>query len=155
MRMKPPVSRFSLVGVERARGGRVLRLQTPISLRSSVLAARCSRVLTLTWYFGVRHGADRPRAELEQVRASGRHRLLGHPDDVRLELVGRRRRVLGRDDHVAAADVDLVGQGDRDRLAGDGLWQVAVERSPAASTVLAMPGGQDAHAIPGRQGAAG
>ncbi|MNR33106.1 hypothetical protein D3C85_1507490 [compost metagenome] len=49
--MKPPVSRFSLYG-SNAIGWSKLRLQTPISFRSSFFAARCSSVLTLTLYFG-------------------------------------------------------------------------------------------------------
>jgi hypothetical protein len=62
-------------------------------------------------------GAERARAELDQVRAARQQRLLAHPDHVRLELVGEAGRIVGGADHVAAADVDLVGEGQRDGLA--------------------------------------
>ena len=45
---------------------------------------------------------------------------------VRLELVGDARRRVGGGEHVAAADVDLVGERQRDRLPGDRLVEVAV-----------------------------
>ena len=86
-------------------------LQTPISFSSSVLAARCSSVLTLILYLGaVTVADDGLRADLQPVGAAGQQRLLGHPDDGRLELVGDLRRAVGRGDHVAARAVDLVGQ---------------------------------------------
>ena len=52
-------------------------LQTPISLSSSVFAARCSSVLTLTLYFGsVMVAATVLRADLQPVRPAGQHRLV-------------------------------------------------------------------------------
>jgi hypothetical protein len=59
------------------------------------------------------------RAEAQQVAAPAQHRLLGHPDDGRAELVGHHRRVGRRGEDVAAADVDLVGERQRDRLPAD------------------------------------
>ena len=45
-------------------------------------------------------GGDRAGADLHQVRPAGQHALLGHPDEVALELVGdaggRGRRGRGR-----------------------------------------------------------
>ena len=49
-------------------------------------------------------------AELQPIAAAGDHRLVGHPDDGRFELVGGVRRVLGRGDDVAARAVDLLGR---------------------------------------------
>ena len=72
---------------------------------------------------------------------------------VRLELVGHLRRVVGGRDHVAAADVDLVGQGERDRLAGDGLLQVAVEGDDPRDGALTARG-QTPHAVTRPHGAA-
>jgi hypothetical protein len=73
--------------------------------------------------------------------------LLVHPQQVRGELVGHLRRIAGGGDHVAAADVDLVGQRQRDRLAAPGHGQLAVrpehramrERRPDGSTTTASP----------------
>jgi hypothetical protein len=41
-----------------------------------------------------------------------------HPDERRLELVGDFGRRVRACDDVAAADVDLVGERERDRVAG-------------------------------------
>ena len=71
---------------------------------------------------------DRLRAELQPIAAAREQLLLGHPHDRRFELVGGLGRVGRRGDHVAARAIDLVGQGQRDRLAGDRLVEVAVER---------------------------
>ena len=112
-------------------------LQTPISFRSSRFAARCSSVLTLIRYLGsARVALRRQRADLQQVGAAGEHRLFGHPDDGALELVGDLRGRSGRGDHVAARDVDLVGERQGDRLPGDGDRQVAAGGDDAGDAAL-------------------
>jgi hypothetical protein len=90
---------------------------------------------------------DGTRADLEEVRPTRQHRLVRHPDDRRLELVrdlGRRRR--GRD-HIAAGDVDLVDQGQGDRLAGDRLAEVAIRGDDARRALAAR--GLHANALAG------
>ena len=103
-------------------------MQTPISLSVSVFAATCSSVLTLTLYFGLVeravHGAG---ADLDEIGAAGQHRLIAHPQDARLELVGDLERITGRADDIAAADIDLVLEREGHRLAGDR----ALSRSPS------------------------
>ncbi len=76
---------------------------------------------------GVGHcGGDRAGAELEQVRPAREELLLGHPHEVALELVGDPGGRGRRDDDVAAGDVDLVGEGEGDGLAGGRLLEVAL-----------------------------
>ena len=76
-------------------------------------------------------GADRARANLHEIGAARQHRLFGEPGDRRLELVGEPRGVRRRADHVAAADVDLVGERQCDRFARDGFRLVAIEADDA------------------------
>ena len=87
-------------------------LATPMALSSSVLAARCSSVLTLTWYLGgVTVAGDGLRAELQPVGAARQHRLLGHPHDRGLELIGHLRRVDPPPRCTSPRlTIDLVGQ---------------------------------------------
>ncbi len=67
-------------------------------------------MLTLTWYFGAWTVAVTVCVpSFEPVGPPGKHRLVGHPDDGRLELVGDLRRIVGVRDHVAARAIDLVG----------------------------------------------
>ena len=84
---------------------------TPMSLSSSFSAASVLEGvdvdLVLERADGGRDGA---RADLHQVGAARQHRLLVHPHERRLELVGDLRRGIGGGQHVAAADVDLVGR---------------------------------------------
>ena len=105
-------------------------LQTPISLSSSVLAAVCSSVLTLTLYLGwPMRRADGAGADLQQVRAGpGASGCSCIQTTWASNWSATAGGDVGRGEHVAAADVDLVGEGERDRLAGDGLVEVAVER---------------------------
>ena len=89
-----------------------LRLQTPISLSSSVLAAVCSRVLTLTLYLGWATVAPTVRVpSFSRYGPPGEH--LGSSliqtrwhSNWSATPAGRRRG----GEHVAAADVDLVGE---------------------------------------------
>ena len=110
------------------------------------MAARCSSVLTLTRYFGLaERDADRAGADLQQVRAAGQHRRR-RASRRRAPRTGRPPRPARRPrhEHVAAADVDLVGEGERHRLAGDRLVEVAVEgddpRRRCSSCPTAGPG---------------
>ena len=54
--------------------------------------------------------ADRLGGVLDEVRLFGVERLFMHPHDVGIEAPCDPREVAGLDDHVAAADVDLVGR---------------------------------------------
>ena len=84
-------------------------------------------MLTSTWYLsGAIVAVTVLRADLHQVAAAAQQRLVAHPDDRGLELVRHLGRRVGGRDHVAARDVDLVGEGESDRLPGDGLRQVAI-----------------------------
>ena len=85
-------------------------------------------------------GADGAGADLQQVGTAGQHGLVVHPDHGGLELVGDGRRAAGDRDDVAAADVDLGGEGERHRLAGDGLIEIAVEGDDALDCALAARG---------------
>ena len=71
-------------------------------------------------------GRHLPRGLLQRVRPAGHERLLGHPDHRRLDLAGDLRQVVGVDQHVAPADVHLVGQRDRHRLGRERDLQLAV-----------------------------
>ena len=100
-----------------------------------------------------RRGGDL-RADPHQVVAPAVHRVVGHPHDRRLELVGDAGRGLGGRDHVAAAGVDLVGERERHGLAGDRGVEVAVvghdPLDPAAAVAR-----QHADLVAGAHGAAG
>ena len=69
----------------------------------------------------------RAGAELEPIGAARHQWLLPHPDDMRGELVGELGTRAGPDQEVAAPDVDVVGEGQRDRVAGYGALDRAVE----------------------------
>src|SRR5581483_6388474 len=81
-------------------------------------------------------------------------RLVRHPDDRGLELVADLRRRVDRRDDVAAADVDLVLERERDRLAGDRVLEVAVEGHDAGDRRL-LPAREDDDAVAGLDRAAG
>ena len=57
-------------------------------------------------------------AEPQQIGAAGQQRLFGHPQQMRGELIGDLGPRAGRDQNVAARDVDFVGQRQRHRIAG-------------------------------------
>ncbi len=63
---------------------------------------------------------------LDEVAALGIHGLLAHPDKRRLDVPAYLRQIVGPDQHVPAADVDLVLQRHGDGLLGQGALQVAV-----------------------------
>jgi len=64
----------------------------------------------VTWP-GNRLGTD-----LDQILPMGKHVLLGHPKDVSGELIGDLGTGFRRDQHVAARNIDLVGEDEGDRL---------------------------------------
>ena len=72
-------------------------------------------------------GRDGLRAQLEPIGAADQHGVVVQPHQRRLELVRDLRRILGGRDDIAARAVDLVGEGQRDRLARHGLVEVARE----------------------------
>ncbi|MNN07315.1 hypothetical protein D3C81_1201390 [compost metagenome] len=90
--------------------------------------------------------ANGAAADLHQVRAAGEHRFLVHPHQGRLELVGHRRRCVGEGEQVAAADVDLVFQGQGHRLAAEGLLLLAAGAEDAGDDAL-LAGRQHADAL--------
>ena len=64
-------------------------MQKPISLSASVLAGRCSSVLTSTLCLSVVTCAGTVAgADAHEIGAAGQQRLLGHPQQMRGELVG-------------------------------------------------------------------
>ena len=99
------------VGVEGDRCSTVDRLQKPISFSASVLRGQVLERVDVDLVLEAgdlgRHGLG---ADAHQVGAAGKQRLLGHPQHVGGELVGHLRPVRGADQHVAARDIDLVGQ---------------------------------------------
>ncbi len=73
-------------------------------------------------------GAHELGRVLDQVRLLRVELALAHPDDVRVEDAAHVREVVGVDEHVAAADVDLVLEPDHDRLRAERGRELAVER---------------------------
>ena len=67
------------------------------------------------------HGPD-----LQEIGSARQHRLLAHPDDMGGKLLGDRGPRIVGGDHIAAADIDLLGKRQRHRLSGHGLIQVAI-----------------------------
>ena len=59
--------------------------------------------------FGDRRGR-RLGADLHEIGAAGQQLLRAHPDDMRGELIGDFRPRVGLREHVAARDVDFVGE---------------------------------------------
>ena len=91
---------------------------------------------------------------LELVARARAQRRLVHPADRRLDVAGDGGRAAGRDDHVAAADVELVGEHHRRgqrRL--DRLGRPA--RGVDARDRRALAGGQHEHLVARAQHAAG
>ena len=79
-------------------GRSVVISATPIALNSSVLAASSSSVLTLSWCWAGQWSRSPSGSPAWPVAAAG-HRLVCHPDDGRLELIGA--GILGGGDDVA------------------------------------------------------
>ena len=89
---------------------------------------------------------DHRRTDLEEVLASGHQRRLVHPHQARLKARGDRRHVVGEDEHIAAADVDLVLQGEDHGPVGEGLLEVAVVGDDPAD-LAALLRRQDHHLV--------
>ena len=71
-------------------------------------------------------GRYRACAELQQIGSAEAQRLVAHPDEVGGEAVIDRRPRAGMRQHVAAGDVDLVGERQRHGIAGARDVEVAV-----------------------------
>ena len=71
-----------------------------------------------------RHGAG---ANLEQIGAAGNERMVAHPNHMSGKLVDEFGRIARVGEDIAAGDVDLVGEGQSDRVAGAGAIERAVE----------------------------
>ena len=133
IRMNPPSARFGLQSVDRIRLEHDLAVGRDLGDADRVQCQRRRREMLervdVDLILGLldRRG-DHLRAELQPIAAPGQQLVLGHPHDRRLELVGGLGRIAGRGDHVAARAVDFVGEGQGDRLAGDRLVEVAVQR---------------------------
>ena len=78
-----------------------------------------------------------------QIGTAGQHRLGAHPDEMRGELIGDLRAAVGHRQHVAARDVDLVGERQRDRVAGLGRLDLAVGDEKARDRAVAAGSGGD------------
>ncbi len=85
--------------------------------------------------------AGRTRRVLDGEPGARLERALAHPADLGGELARDEGRPVGVGQHVAAADVDVVLEPDRDRLAGDRSLERPVELLDRG----------DARAAPGRQ----
>ena len=85
-------------------------------------------------------GGDGLGAALEEIAPAGEERVFAHPEQLDLELVGDFGRLRGGGDNVAARGVDLVGEGQRDGLARDGLVEVAALRDNSGDGGFAARG---------------
>ena len=94
--------------------------------------------------------ADRARADLQPVRASGQQRLFAQPQQVRRELVGDFRRIGCRGDDIATAGVDLVGERQRDRPTAFRAWRDRHRRSRCAVDSRATSRRQHDDVVAGR-----
>ena len=91
-------------------------------------------------------------ADLHQIGAARGKAILGHPHQRGVEPGGERNGLGG--EHVAARNVELVGERERDRLAGGGGGQVAVEADDAGDG-RRQAGARDGQAVAGADAAAG
>ena len=71
-------------------------------------------------------GGRRRGGEARHVATAGNQRPVGHPEDVGGHGLLGRDRVGRPDEDIAARDIDLVGKGQGDRLAGFGAGDFAV-----------------------------
>jgi hypothetical protein len=81
------------------------------------------------WWRDLR--AHRARADLQQILPARKHRVLMHPDEGGLELVGHFGRFRGGGQQIAAGNIDLPVQRQRDGLSGNSLFQIAIVRDDA------------------------
>ena len=92
---------------------------------------------------GDRH-RNGPRARLHEIGAAGQELVVAHPDEMRGELVGDLGPVLRIAQDIAARDVELVGKGEGDGIAGRRAVEVAVGGDdPRDPRRAARPGDDD------------
>ena len=65
-------------------------------------------------------------ADAQQIRAAGYQRSITHPQQMRAELIGNLRRGVGGSDHIASADIQFIGERERDGLPRHGTLQRAI-----------------------------
>ncbi|MNE59362.1 hypothetical protein D3C80_1544490 [compost metagenome] len=85
-------------------------------------------------------------ADLQQVGTARQHRLIAHPDDRRLELICDPGGCVDRRENVASADIDLVLERNRNRLARDGFFKVTLACHDARDPTF-LPRRQNTEAI--------
>ena len=79
---------------------------------------------------------------LKNIGAFGIQWLFIHPADDAFQLVGDLGQIMPAHDHITAADVDLIGEGQNHRVAGGGFGQVAAIGCNRLN-VAGAPRGQD------------
>ncbi len=83
-----------------------------------------------------RRGRQQPGGQLDVVLTTRQQRRVRHPHHASVELLGDRRQAVGVNQQIAATNIDLVGERQGHRLAGERFGQVAVGghdgRHPAA-----------------------
>ncbi len=84
-------------------------------------------------------GGHETGADAHEVGAAGQHRILGHPQHVRRELVHDLGPGGGACEHITACDVDLIGEDQRDGIPGMRLRQIAIGGDDAGD--LGFPAG--------------
>ena len=106
-------------------------------------AARCARSVCVSSMSSIPStiAVTRPRGVLEHVAAAGAQQVARHPADVRLELARDLGRLVGAADQLAARDVELVLEAQRQRHRRGRLLELAVEgvdrRDPGAPAARA------------------
>ena len=127
--MNAPVTRLSVYGS--ATTGELVRSVTlPMSLTRERgrldLALERLRIGALADHLNRR--AHSAAGVLERIAPADVQRVLAHPADRAVELPRGRRLIRGRHQHVASADVELIGQAQRHRHRRHGLLRLGVER---------------------------
>ena len=84
---------------------------------------------------------DRLGGELKPVAATRFQRLFVHPDDRRFELVGDFGRGIRGSDHITAAAIDFVLEGDSNRLTRNRFVSSSPSNVTMLLTVLVLPDG--------------
>src|SRR5262249_1091277 len=87
-------------------------------------------------------------AAFDAIGTARQHRLLVEPHDTRGDLIGDGRRLLLRGDDVAAADIDLLREGQGYGLTAARHIEVAVGGDDAGN-MAAPAGGLDDNAVAG------
>jgi MFS family permease len=107
------------------------RLQTPISFSSSVLARVCLQRVDVDRCLSAVTVAATVRVPISGGRSGRAAAAPRHPEELAANWSETSGGASAAREHVAARDVDLVGERERHRLAGDGLGQVAVHGDDA------------------------